>query len=272
MKNLSSTSKFVYDRFPSKINSLTHLKQFLNDEINTVIDIGILNGTFELIKVFNDCKHVLVEPVEKFYDNIIEVYNSHNIEFDLIKKACSNKIGKNELRVFNHMTNDDYPTGSTLIIGKEKKEKNRTEIETTEVETTTLDDLCKSYIGPFLVKVDVDGHEFEILMGAETCLEHTYIFVIEAWVSRIEETIRILNKKGFALWDITDLCYTRAQMSQVDLVFLNKSLFKNSNYKEISPTYFGFRSKDEGSYFCFHEKSIDEDQLQIYKSFNKKLK
>ena len=268
MNNLSSTSKLEYDRFPSKINSLNHLKQFLNDEIKTVIDVGVLNGTPELIKVFNDCKHVLVEPVDSFHENIIKVYNDHDIEFDLIKKACSNKIGKNELRVFNHMTEDDYPTGSTLITRNEKRENNRAEIQITEVDTTTLDDLCKSYLGPFVIKIDVDGHEFEILKGSGNCLEHTYLFVIEAWTSRIEETIRILSDKGFALWDITDFCYTRAQMSQVDLVFLNKSLFKNSNYKEISPTYFGFKSKDKGSYFRFLEKSIDENQLNVYRKLS----
>ena len=44
----------------------------------------------------------------------------------------------------------------------------------------------------------------------------------QSWVNRIPKFITCMNDKGFTLFDITDLCYMRGQLSQVDLVFINK--------------------------------------------------
>ena len=91
--------------------------------------------------------------------------------------------------------------------------------------------------------------------------------MIEAWTHRISNVINILNEMGFELWEITDICYMRGQMSQVDLIFINKNLKDNEKYKEITPRNFGFKSKDKGSYFCFVERAISDEQFKIYKKF-----
>ena len=75
------------NRFPSKANSVAHLKSFLNDEIKTVIDVGILTSTIELMRTFRDEKHVLIEPLTEYFALIEENYTKANIDFDLLKIA-----------------------------------------------------------------------------------------------------------------------------------------------------------------------------------------
>ena len=266
---LCSSSPLVYDRFPSKINSLFHLKHFLNREINTVIDIGILTGTHELIRAFKKCKHVLVEPVPDFTENIKRVYEGNGIDFDLLEVACSDENGTTQLSIFNHMNSDGLPSGSGIVGDCGGDDPAREELHTIEVETKTLDEICKNYQGPYVIKVDVDGHELEILKGANSCLEDTFVFVVEAWTCRISEIITMLDGMGFELWEITDICYTRGQMSQVDLIFVNKKLKNNEKYKELTPRNFGFKSKDKGAYFCFVERAITNEQFDTYKKFDK---
>ena len=271
IKELDSNSNLIYDRFPSKLNSLFHLKYFLNNETKTVIDIGILTGTHELIRAFKKCKHVLVEPVPDFFENINKVYTNNKIDYDLLEIACSEKNGKTKLNIYNHMSNNNLPTGSGIIEADGNQDSARESLKIIDVETKNLDEICKNYQTPYIIKIDVDGQELEILKGAKNCLKDTFIFIVEAWTNRISNIINILSEMGFELWEITDICYMRGQMSQVDLIFLNKNLKNNEKYKELTPRNFGFKSKDKGSYFCFVERAISDEQFKIYKNFDNSI-
>ena len=239
------------NRFPSKANSVAHLKSFLNDEIKTVIDVGILTSTIELMKTFRNQKHVLIEPLSEYFDRIEENYNKANIDFDLLKIAASNRKGIQKLRKVNHLPKlgDKFGgvTASNLVFDESSNQDGLV-----EVSTNTLDNIKTNYSGPFLVKIDVDGAEFQILEGLIDC-DDVFVVILESWVSRIPKFITCMNDKGFSLFDITDLCYMRGQLSQVDLVFINKKLQNNELYKEITPRHFGFTPAQSGNYVPFKE-------------------
>ena len=60
----------MINRFPTKLNSLSHIKAFLNNEISTIIDVGILTSTLDLMRVFKKQKHILIEPLKEYFDVI----------------------------------------------------------------------------------------------------------------------------------------------------------------------------------------------------------
>ena len=213
-----------------------------------------MTSTIELIRTFRNEKHVLIEPLSEYFDRIEENYTKANIDFDLLKIAASNRTGTQKLRKINHSPNlgDKYGgvTASSLVFREPSNEAGLV-----EVSTDRLDNIKENYNGPFLIKVDVDGAEFQILEGLTDC-DDVFVVILESWVSRIPKFISSLDEKGFSLFDITDLCYLRGELSQVDLIFINKKLQNNERYKEVTPRSFGFTSAQSGNYFPFKEELI----------------
>jgi hypothetical protein len=59
-------------------------------------------------------------------------------------------------------------------------------VQCTEVARTTLDrETANNNGAPYLLKIDVDRHEPQVLSGAQDTLRHTAAAVIEAWLSRV---------------------------------------------------------------------------------------
>lgn len=96
-------SKRSHYRFPSKRNSLHYIRGFSGDSIQTVIDVGILYSTPELMQNFPDKKHVLVEPVSLFNEVISQNYEG--IDYDLLNVAASKDDGVMRLQLRNHLPN-----------------------------------------------------------------------------------------------------------------------------------------------------------------------
>lgn len=118
----------LYSRFPSKANSLAHIAKFTGHQIKTVIDVGILYATPELMKAFPRQKHVLVEPVQAFNDTITQRYEG--MDYDLRNIAMSSAPGKMNLELRNHLPNSPHGkafgvTASNLVFdGKLKPDAN----------------------------------------------------------------------------------------------------------------------------------------------------
>jgi FkbM family methyltransferase len=251
------------NRFPSKTNSLAHIKEFVNNEIKTVIDIGVLTSTLEFIRLFKDKKHVLVEPLKEYFDRIHENYTNAKIDYDLLGIAASNQTGQQKIQKINHLPSLGAKygnvTASNLIFDEAPESDSGDDpIITETVNTDTVDNIIAKYEGPFILKIDVDGAEFQILEGFNNC-DDTFVVVVESWIKRIPEFVSIMEKKGFVLYDITDFSYMRGMLSQLDLIFVNKKLLGNERYKELSPRDFGFNSGQEGNYFALTEEKILKD-------------
>lgn len=202
-------------RIPSKLNSL----QFLRSRglsVATVIDIGVQTQTKELIQVFPDLKHILFEPVEEYYSIITQSYKS--IDFDLIKSAVSNENGTAVLNVISQDNKSGFITHSH-IGSKENTPLART------VQTITLDSFFErnNYPKPYLLKIDVDGHEIPILEGSVNSLNDCSCVIIEAPLNVLPQRMNFLTSRGFVLWDIVDLAYYYDNLSQVDLIFINQT-------------------------------------------------
>jgi len=79
--------------------------------------------------------------------------------------------------------------------------------ETVSVPAITIDGTCASLglKGPFLLKLDVQGAEVQVLEGASATLAHTTVVICEADVDDFQAINSALIKRDFVLYDITHL-------------------------------------------------------------------
>lgn len=75
------------------------------------------------------------------------------------------------------------------------------------VPATTLDALSKELAlqPPFLLKLDIQGAEREVLKGGANLLKHTHVVICEADVDDFGDINDILIRSGFVLYDATAL-------------------------------------------------------------------
>lgn len=206
-------SKQKTRRLPTKRSTLGFLSKN-NLDVQTIIDVGIQHKTEELIETFPHLKHILFEPVEEYYPFIEIAYR--NLDYTLVKTAVSNENGEASLGI-SRLASKDI-THSAILKSNDGGE-NRV------VKKVTLDSFFedKNYDLPYLLKIDVDGHEIPILQGAEETLKNTNCVIIEAPIPDLPERINFLTERGFKLWDIVDICYYHDNLSQVDLIFLRET-------------------------------------------------
>lgn len=205
-------------RRPLKVESFRKIRD-LGIPIETIIDVGILTGTGELMAAFADKKHLLIEPIVEWNDRIQDSYSKKGIDFELVNVAASNVNSKMNMETvtvvpgkpISHARLTDKPLGESVR----------------EVDVRTLDSLLDERLlpWPYLLKIDVDGVELLILEGArEKTLERTNVVVIEANIRNFIERATFLQGAGFELFDIVDPCYYDDRLRQIDLIFLNSSM------------------------------------------------
>ena len=202
--------------------------------IDTVVDVGVLKGTPELLKGFPKAKHFLFVPLDIYFDQIKINYASY--DYQLFNVACSDVDGECFLvhRCIDGTGNitHSHVTTTPVLVGKEGV------VECKLIKQVRLDSMDIPVKGNMLLKIDVDGVELLVLKGAKELLARTTVVVIEASLGELLERANYLAKLGFQLFDIVDLCYYYSTLSQVDLVFVRKDVIDMN--EELNP----WKSKD----------------------------
>jgi FkbM family methyltransferase len=203
----------MLNRLPKKDNSLYNLRKSGLD-VKAILDVGVQHETPQLKEVFPDLKHFLFEPVKEYYGFIQKNYKG--FDYELVRAALSDRDGEKQLSITR--MGSDTVTHSSLdgALGGEVAESRV--IKTITLDAFLRDRNCPK---PYLLKLDVDGHELPILRGAEETLKNTSCVVIESPLCYLSERVAYLEAKGFHLWDIVDLCYYYDNLHQVDLIFLS---------------------------------------------------
>ena len=98
-----------------------------------------------------------------------------------------------------------------------------------------------TYNKPYLLKIDVDGAEFEVLDGAINTLPFCSCVVIECTVgtglTTMMQLLNFFNLHNFSLWDITDMSYYKDQLWQVDLILVNNNIMPKRIFEPGNPKY-----------------------------------
>lgn len=191
---------------------------------NTVLDVGAASGTRALYEVFPTSRHILIEPLEEFMphlDRVIkELPNS-----EAIIAAVTKRPGKTTINVHPDLV------GSSLYLENEDSNVNGVP---RVVPAITVDGICtgRKLDGPFLIKVDVQGAELDVLMGASRTLGDTEYVLVEVSFfqffdggPQISDVIRFMKGKGFVPYDMFDFQYRLLDgaMSQADIAFVKET-------------------------------------------------
>lgn len=177
---------------------------------STVFDVGVyIGGTPSLYQAFPAAKHVLIEPVPYFREDITRL-SEELADAECIWAAASNYEGTAKIDVKPDLKH------AHLVDGTSDSD--------IDVDVVRLDRLTdrKGYTPPYLIKVDVDGREIDVLEGASDMLDQTDCVILEATTEQILPRLGFMRQKGFRLWDIVDLCYAGDPLWQVDLVLLSE--------------------------------------------------
>ncbi len=223
LKILVSKLGFHLTRMRSDMEDvLSHLKE---QEVspNTVIDVGVANGTDDLYKAFRNSHIVLVEPLQEFEDYMRSMKTSYDLEYHIA--AASDNEGTLTINVHPDLC------GSSLL-----KEVEGNGIDGVErvVPTVRLDRLAleKGWKPPFFIKIDVQGAELKVLEGAEGILDQTDAVSMEVSFfgffvggPQFHEVVDFMSKRGFVPYEIFDGRNRPLDdaLAQVDMLFVKKN-------------------------------------------------
>jgi FkbM family methyltransferase len=219
------------DRYPTMQDSLNVLLD-AGVPVNTVLDVGILTGTAPLIETLPKVPHHLFEPVDLHFDQINKNYR--NIESKLHHVALSDEDG--EIYLARRAIHRDGRITHSEIVNRPVTTADFPDlVDCKSVPRRRLDSIATEEDWPdnCLLKVDVDGHEIEVLAGAEDTLRKTSIAIIEAPLNRVSlphffARSEHMRSRGFYLMDIVDLAYYDGVLWQVDLVFVREDIVQNT--------------------------------------------
>lgn len=202
---------------------------------NTIFDIGVGQGTPWLYDAFPRSHLVLVEPLPHFASDIAEIEASRPCS--VFKLA----LGSDQTEAKIYIPRD-CPTGSSLYLDRDFIEDDAVgEVfdelhEVLIVRKTTLDAIS-NFAGPFVIKIDAEGSELEILRGALETLKQTSMLVLEISVkdryqgeATFDQILLFLRENGFRLFDIIAMAYGGATkfLHHIDVVFVSEAVLKEN--------------------------------------------
>lgn len=134
----------------------------------TIIDIGAAHGTPWLYEIDPEAKRALIEPVEEFNNDLQEWVRrgDHLINAAIGEKKSTSLIN---VDVERPMRSSLYPRATTGQVMQ--REIDILPLETA-LEGIELPD-------PLLIKIDVEGHEWQALVGCKPLLPRTSAVIIE---------------------------------------------------------------------------------------------
>jgi FkbM family methyltransferase len=170
---------------------------------STVIDVGCADGHFYLhhygLGLFPGSTVLNVDPNSLYEDSlkaIKEVMGGH-----YAIAAASDSEGEVELTMSTH------PYWSSLRPSEDSywERINHMNQGTAKVNAVTLDGLAArlGLSGPYLVKLDVQGAEVQVLRGARKLLAQTHVVICEADIDDFQSINTTLVEAGFGLFDLT---------------------------------------------------------------------
>lgn len=193
----------------------------------TVIDVGAAIGTFSRTchALFPSARYVLIEPLEEYRPCLEKVVGTISRATYEIAVAASSE-GTVTMNVHDDLV------GSSLY--REQEVGTNVNGAPRQVRAITLDQLIHAYQlrPPFLLKVDVQGAELEVLRGGEVALAGAEYVLLEVSLFEFFEhgpqfcdVVSFMHAKGFVPYDILGLQHRPLDraLSQVDIAFVKES-------------------------------------------------
>ena len=188
----------------------------------TVIDVGVAYHTSELYQQFKKAGILLIEPLVEFEPFLRGICSSYNAQYVLA--AAGENPGTSVLNVHPDRVGSSF---LKEIEGPNVDGSPRT------VPVVTIDQLTaeKNLSGPFLIKVDVQGAELQVLSGAARTLRETEIVILEVTLfgtmlggPQFFDIVHWMKQSRFVAYDIFGFHYRPLDnaLCQVDMAFVRE--------------------------------------------------
>ena len=207
-------------------NELTFIDRF-SDKSKNAIDIGVYRGVYSL-KLSQNFKQIYAfEPNPLLFPYLKKKLRKIIKNIDLYNLALSDHTGTTELKlplrsesIFKDNIEELYQLGAASIHPNNEFKS----FKKVMVNTEKLDNISINDIG--FIKIDVEGHELEVINGAkETISKNKPVLLIEIEKRHskrsVEDTINSINNLGYN-------CFFAQNNNLVSTEHLNdKKLFNN---------------------------------------------
>jgi len=188
----------------------------------TVIDAGVATQTLELYEAFPSASILLIEPLAEFEPFLQKICSTYKAQYVLA--AAGQSPGSATFHV-----HADKVSSSLLheVEGPSVDGAPRT------VPVVSLDQLTaeKNLPGPYLIKLDVQGAELQVLAGASRTLQHTEVVMLEGTLfatmiggPQLHDLVTYMKGVGFVVYDLYPILYRPLDgaLAQVDLLFVRE--------------------------------------------------
>jgi FkbM family methyltransferase len=188
----------------------------------TVIDAGVATQTLELYEEFPRASILLIEPLAEFEPFLQKICSTYNAQYVLA--AAGHASGSATF----HVHADKF--SSSLL-----KEVEGPSVDGTSrtVPVVSIDQLTaeKNLPGPYLIKLDVQGAELQVLAGAASTLQQTEVVILEANLfgtmiggPQFHDVVHFMKQSGFVAYDLFPVNYRPLDgaLAQVDMIFVRE--------------------------------------------------
>jgi FkbM family methyltransferase len=189
----------------------------------TVIDVGAAQGDWSMAchSVFPDASYILIEPLAEFAEALRRTTATFGAA-STVEAAAGSRSARTTIHVHKDMF------GSSLM----SEGDDELDGAPREVQLVTVDELIAESRSPFLLKIDVQGSELDVLAGASNVLEQAQAVILEVSLFPFfrgghvfSEVIASLDDRGFAVYDVIEPAYRLLDgaLGQLDVVFVPAS-------------------------------------------------
>ena len=200
-----------------------HQLSSLGFQPGTIIDAGVATQTRELYDEFKSARILLIEPLAEFEPFLRQICGAYNAQYVLA--AAGQAPGSATFNV-----HADKVSSSLL------KEVEGASVDGTPrtVPVVSIDQQCaeKNLPGPYLIKLDVQGAELQVLAGAARTLAQTEAVMLEVNLfatmiggPQLYDIINTMKMSGFVVYDMYPILYRPLDnaLAQVDMVFVREN-------------------------------------------------
>jgi len=197
--------------------------------INTIIDVGVNQGTPSLYKAFEDCNIVLVDPLLDFNKEAINKIKKQYKNVFLIQKGCGHK---KENKTLNF---DKSSLGRSSMLKRTSITESKTpQYENIQIKCDRLDVMIKelNLPGPFGIKIDTEGFEMNVLNGSVNLFNDTKFIITETSMAKrfeesyfFEDLIDFMRNNNFRAYDILDISRSDdVGTKYLDIAFIRENI------------------------------------------------
>lgn len=216
--------------------ALSQIKKHYNFSPRTIVDVGAAFGEWSRIcyQIFPKARYLLFEPLNEYQQVLKKFADCHkNIKY--IQSAVGSKNSQVNINVHKDLV------GSSIL---EEANSPFSADQPRKISMITLDKAIKGFKGPYLIKIDVQGLELEVLLGAKKILESIEYIILEVSLfqsmkncPQLFEVVNFMKKRGFVVYDIVGRSYRPLDnaLAQVDMVFVKENGQFRKDHRYCTP-------------------------------------